>query len=219
MASAVSLSKVSKSYGRQNKKTIALKPIDLDFKQGELVVLSGSNGTGKTTLLHIVAGLLRPDSGKVIVGGQDLSKLNESMLDIHRARNIGYLLQDNMLMGCLTARENVMAPMLFARKSSKEQRKRADELLERFDVLHRANHLPDAMSGGERQRVALARALVNDPPLLLADEPLASLDAPSAKRFMELLSALVKNTGLSMLMVTHRLELMPEMARIVEMRK
>ena len=201
--SIVMLDKVRHGFRGPGRKRFVVLSIDkLKLRRGQGLLVLGPNGAGKTTLLHLISGLLRPDHGRVWVEGRALDTMSEAKLDRMRARTIGYLLQGSALLEGLTAVENVMAPMLFAGTPRRKQRERAMELLDRFDVTHRARHLPPTLSGGERQRVALARALANDPPLLLADEPTSGLDGPSAERLAVELAA-IREEGRSLVIVTH----------------
>jgi putative ABC transport system ATP-binding protein len=203
----VELHGVRRSFaGPGGGRVLALVLDELLVPRGSLCALVGPNGAGKSTLLHLVSGLLRPDVGTIRVGGVDLQGLKEPALDRFRARNVGYLLQGGQLMDWLSAEENVMAASLFAGVARAEHRRKARALLEQLGVQHRALHLPTALSGGERQRVALARALVNHPPLLLADEPLASLDRGGAAAMAELLGELAHEQGLTVLVATHQPE-------------
>jgi putative ABC transport system ATP-binding protein len=205
--STVRLSGIRRSFHGPGRRTIvALDLPDLRLDPGDCLAITGPNGAGKTTLLHLIAGLLRPDVGTVEVAGQDLGSLKEHQLDRFRARTIGYLPQDARLLEGLSAERNVMVAMLFAGRPPREQRTRARALLERFGVSHRARHLPQAMSGGERQRVALARALANDPPVLLADEPTTSLDARASRRLLAELRNLCRVERRTVLYVTHHSE-------------
>jgi putative ABC transport system ATP-binding protein len=200
----VALSGVERGFPRPGGgRLVAVSVASLQVPRGALWALTGDNGTGKTTLLHLVSGLLRPDRGTVAVGGVRIDGLPEATLDLFRARNVGYLLQGGQLMESLTAEENVMAAMLFAGQPAAAQRRRTTALLEELGVAHRARHLPGALSGGERQRVALARALANHPPLVLADEPLAGLDAPAAATLCALFHRLV-GEGLTLLIASHQ---------------
>jgi putative ABC transport system ATP-binding protein len=195
----------------------ALTIDELLIPRARLCAVVGPNGAGKTTLLHLISGLLRPDAGTIRVGGVDLHGLPESALDRFRARNVGYLLQGGQLMDCLTAEENVMAALGFAGLARARRRGRAAELLEQHGVAHRARHLPAALSGGERQRVALARALANHPPLLLADEPLASLDRQGSEQLSGLLRGLARDRGITVVVVTHHPDhLQPDMTVSLE---
>lgn len=187
-------------------RVVALELPELTVPSAGLCAVVGPNGVGKSTLLHLVAGLLRPDVGTVRVGGVPLHSLPEAQLDRFRARNIGVLLQGAQLLDCATAEENVLAALHFGGRRGSDQRLVARRLLEEHGVAHRARHLPAAMSGGERQRVALARALANNPPLLLADEPLASLDRDGAAALAALFRALVRTQGMTVLVATHQPE-------------
>ncbi len=204
----IELTDVLRTFARPGTRDrfVALDVPDLTVDRGTCLVVTGPNGAGKSTLLHLLAGLLRPDSGTVTVAGQDLAELREAQLDRFRARTVGVLLQGSSLLDGLTAQENLHAAMLFAGVPPARQRSRASELLERFGLGHRARHAPATLSGGERQKLALARALANDPPLLLADEPFASLDGPSAADLTRSLRALVMEEGRTLVMVTHQPE-------------
>jgi putative ABC transport system ATP-binding protein len=181
----------------------------LDVDRGTHLRVTGPNGAGKTTLLHMLSGLLRPDSGSIQVDGHELGRFKEHQLDRFRARRVGTLLQRPHLLAGLTAEQNVMAALLFAGCPRGERQPRAAALLEQLGVEHRAHHRPSALSGGERQRVALARALANDPPLLLADEPTASLDRDGAAELLAHLERLVREGGRTLVLVTHRPEEFP----------
>lgn len=206
-APTVMLTSVRRSFvGPGRQRIVAVDLPELRLEPGDYLAITGPNGSGKTTLLHLIAGLLRPDEGRVEVAGQDLARLTEHQLDRFRARTIGYLSQGAQLMEGLTAEQNVMVAMLFAGCPPSEQRQRARVLLERFGVAHRARHKPHALSGGERQRVALARALANDPPVVLADEPTTSLDAPAARRLLLELRNLCRIEWRTVILVTHHPE-------------
>lgn len=226
----IALTDVRRTFARPGARDrfVALDVPDLSVDRGSCLVVTGPNGAGKSTLLHLLAGLLRPDSGTVRVAGQDLGELREAQLDRFRARTVGVLLQGSSLLDGLTAQENLHAAMLFAGMPAARQGRRAAELLDRFGLGERARHVPAALSGGERQKLALARALANDPPLLLADEPFASLDAPSADALARSLRELVEEEGRTLVMVSHqperawegvtRLDLTPAPARAEEER-
>ena len=205
----VALRDVRRTFGRPGtrERFVALDVPELTVPRGTGLLVTGPNGAGKTTLLHLLAGLLRPDTGSVEVDGVDLATLTEPQLDRLRARRVGYLLQGAQLIDGLTAEENLCAALLFAGVPAARQRRRAAELLERFGLQDRARHAPTALSGGERQKVALARALANDPPLLLADEPFASLDRESADDLARTLRRLVDEDGRTLVMVSHQPEL------------
>ena len=201
----IELHGVRRSYSPQRRERIvALDLPSLRLDEGGCLVVTGANGTGKTTLLHLVAGLLRPDEGSVRVAGTDLGELGEAALDRFRARHVGYLLQGAQLLEPLTAEENLLAAMLFAGRRARGGRERAHALLEQLGVAHRARHRPWELSGGERQKVGLARALVNDPPLLLADEPFAGLDPASVEGIAAELQRQVLEHGRTLVVVSHQ---------------
>ncbi len=195
--------------GPDKRSVVALQLDELILDRGEGLAVTGPNGSGKTTLLHLVAGLLRPQAGEVVVAGQDLSRLREHQLDRFRARHVGYLVQGGSLMESLSAVDNVALALMVGGCPARERRRRALERLERVGVAHRAAHRPGELSGGERQRVALARALANDPPLILADEPTAALDAEGAAAMVEILDQLRRRDGRTLVVVTHRPDEVP----------
>src|SRR5580700_2604602 len=160
-----------KDYGSGQGLVRALDAVDLDVNRGEAVAVMGPSGCGKSTLLHLIGGLDRPSAGQLSVAGQRLDELSERGLAYFRRDEIGFVFQSFQLMDELTAQENVELPALLAGHSPNEARARATALLERVDLADRARHLPSMLSGGQRQRVAIARALVNDPEIVLADEP------------------------------------------------
>ena len=173
----ISLNQVSKTYQTPAGNFAALKQIDLNVEPGEFVGIVGKSGSGKSTLLNMVAGIDRPSSGSVAVAGTEIHDLSENRLAIWRGRNVGFVFQFFQLLPTLTAAENVMLPMDFSGTVPfRERRKRAVALLERVAVGAQADKLPATLSGGEQQRVAIARALINQPKLILADEPTGNLD-------------------------------------------
>lgn len=200
MSNLITLNAVSKSYRRGREHVHALDGINLTIPQGEFVAVVGPSGSGKSTLLNIVGAMERPDTGQVTIAGQQTTTLNEKGLTHLRAETIGFIFQQFFLQPTLTARENVLLPTLFTRRKSLDAR--ADELLARVGLSERANHLPDELSGGEMQRVAIARALINQPKLLLADEPTGNLDSKNAQAIYALLDEL-HSDGLTLIVVTH----------------
>lgn len=177
----------------------ALDGLDLAFEAGEFAAVVGRSGSGKSTLLHLVGGLDRPTSGEVQVGGRRLAELSNDELAAYRRTGVGFVFQFFNLVPALSAQQNVELPMMLAGVAPAERRRRAAVLLERVGLAARAGHRPKELSGGEQQRVSVARALVNDPPLLLADEPTGNLDSKTAADILGLLRDLKKTT----LMVTH----------------
>ena len=204
MSDLITLNKASKIYRRGREQVHALDGIDLTIHQGEFVAVVGPSGSGKSTLLNIVGAMDQADAGKVTIADQDVTTLNEKGLTHLRADTIGFVFQQFFLQPTLTARENVLLPTLFTRQKHLEAR--ADELLARVGLAERANHLPDELSGGEMQRVAIARALINQPGILLADEPTGNLDSRNAEAIYCLLDEL-HDEGLTIIVVTHSEEL------------
>ncbi|MGB3533802.1 MAG: ABC transporter ATP-binding protein [Microcoleaceae cyanobacterium] len=189
------------SSGRQSFKV--LKGIDLKVRRGDIQLLMGPSGSGKTTLLSILAGLLTPTAGQVLLLGQEITKMSRKRLAQYRLNNIGFIFQGFNLFPALTAQENV--EIAFGIKGIKGQRasQEAQQLLEQVGLGDKANLLPRDLSGGQKQRVAIARALVDHPPLIMADEPTAALDSKSGHDVIALLGRLAKEEGSTVLMVTH----------------
>lgn len=201
----VELSGIVRTFSAHRGQLIeALSLERLRVERGEALAVVGPNGCGKTTLLNLVAGLLRPDEGTVTVAGTDLTQLKEHQLDRFRARNIGYLIQGGGLLESLTARENVRAALLFGGWDRKTAHQRCDALLEQLGISQRADHRPGLLSSGERQRAALACALANDPALILADEPTSNLDPETAEVLTKELVELCREDK-TLLVVTHHL--------------
>jgi putative ABC transport system ATP-binding protein len=170
---------------------------------GEFVALLGSSGCGKSTLLNLIAGIDRPDAGRIIINGQDISALNEHARTLWRRKNIGFVFQFFNLIPTLTVLENVRLPLQLNAIDTAEERERAVQLLAQVGLQGREHSYPERLSGGEQQRLALVRALIHRPALLLADEPTGNLDARAGEEVLDLLSQLVRQTGTSVLMVTH----------------
>lgn len=188
---------------RQGTTTVeAVRDISLTVRRGEFVSVMGASGSGKSTLLHVIAGLTRPDDGRVLVDGEDLSTLSDRRLTLFRRRRIGLVFQAFNLIPTLSARDNVLLPMLAdGRNGGVEQR--VDELLDRLGLMERRTHRPDALSGGEQQRVAIARAIIGDPSIILADEPTGSLDSVTGQSICRLLRQLCREQGRTIVVVTH----------------
>jgi putative ABC transport system ATP-binding protein len=194
---------LTKVYGSGLTRVEALRGIDLTIGRGEFVAVMGPSGSGKSSLLHLLAGLDRPTSGSIRVGGVDLAPLDEDERALMRRRQIGLMFQSFQLLDTLTAEENVALPLAIGGRPAGEARDRAARLLGRVDLAHRRQHRPHELSGGEQQRVALARALVTEPLLLLADEPTGNLDSVQGERVMALLRKLVDQSRPALCMVTH----------------
>ena len=203
MTALVSLRQVTKSYVRGKQKVEVLHGIDLDIQSGEFLALMGPSGSGKTTMLNLIAGLDQPTSGEVIVGDSRIDKLSRQQLSDWRARNIGFIFQFYNLLPVLTAEANVEVPLLLTTLSRGQRRQRAQTALQLVGLADRAKHNPNELSGGQQQRVAIARAIVADPTLLVCDEPTGDLDRQSAEEIMNLLQALNRTQGKTIVMVTH----------------
>ena len=203
-SAAVELRRASKTYPGPQGDFTALSALDLRIERGEFVAVVGASGSGKSTLLNLLAGIDRASSGDVIVGGTALQGMSERALSAWRGRDLGIVFQFFQLMPTLTAIENVMLPMDLCRRwPAGERRERARALLSRLGVADQADKFPAALSGGQQQRVAIARALANEPTLLLADEPTGNLDSRNADALLQMLAALVRDDGLTVVMVTH----------------
>lgn len=190
---------IRKSFGSLQ----VLKGIDLEIKKGEVVSIVGPSGAGKTTLLQIIGTLDRADSGTVVVDGVDTNGMNARRLAEFRNRHIGFVFQFHQLLPEFTAVENIMIPAYIAGMSTKDARRRAEELLDFMGLTDRANHKPNELSGGEKQRVAVARALVNNPAVILADEPSGSLDSKNKAELHQLFFDLRDRFGQTFVIVTH----------------
>ena len=190
---------IKKSFGNLQ----VLKGIDLQVGKGEVVSIVGSSGAGKTTLLQIIGTLDRADEGRVIIAGEDVTNLSSDRMARFRNRHIGFVFQFHQLLPEFTALENVMMPAFIAGTSHKEAKKRAMELLDFMGLTERAGHKPNELSGGEKQRVAVARALMNNPELVLADEPSGSLDTKNKEELHRLFFDLRNRFGQTFVIVTH----------------
>jgi putative ABC transport system ATP-binding protein len=208
---------LSKDYGSGEGLVRALDMVDLDVSRGEAVAVMGPSGCGKSTLLHLIGGLDRPSAGQLSVAGRPVGELSERALARLRRDEIGFVFQAFQLMDELTAQENVELPALLAGHSPNQARARAAALLEQVGLADRARHLPSMLSGGQRQRVAIARALVNDPGIVLADEPTGNLDSASAFDVLSLLGDLHAQ-GLTLVIVTHDERIATTADRLISMR-
>jgi putative ABC transport system ATP-binding protein len=184
----------------------ALAGIDLKVSEGEFVTIVGPSGSGKSTLLNIIGGLDTPTIGRIEVDGQDLSKASDRDLSLYRNKKVGFIFQTFNLQPTHTALENVSLPLVFAKVPLWRRKRIAREVMKTVGLSDRLRHKPNQLSGGERQRVAIARALVNDPKILLADEPTGNLDSKTGEQIMELLTRLNKERGITLLLVTHDLK-------------
>jgi lipoprotein-releasing system ATP-binding protein len=204
---------ITKSFGDLK----VLKEVSLKVNKGEIVSIVGPSGAGKTTLLQIIGALDKADSGSVVISGTEISKLKERAVASFRNKEIGFIFQFHQLLPEFTALENVMIPALIAKTSPKEAEKKAKELLDFLKLSDRFNHKPNQLSGGERQRVAAARAIINNPAVILADEPSGSLDSKNKEELHRLFFDLRDQLGQTIIIVTHDKHLASISDRIIEM--
>lgn len=195
-----------------------LKGVDISVSKGEIVSIVGASGAGKTTLLQILGTLDKPNAGNVILGGTTVNKLNEKELARFRNQKIGFIFQFHQLLPEFTALENVMIPALIGGKDKKKTKERALELLAYLQLSERTEHKPAELSGGEKQRVAVARALINQPDIILADEPSGSLDSQNKEELHKLLFELREKFGLTIIIVTHDKDLAALSDRVIQMK-
>lgn len=208
---------LSKTYGHGEQAVEAVRQASFSTEPGEFVAVVGPSGSGKTTLLAMVGGLLTPTSGAIEVNGRDIAGLTRGEQAAYRRESVGYVFQSNNLLPFLTARENLLVISRITRANGRAARQRADQLLEELGLTRRANAVAAELSGGERQRVAIGRALMNDPGLVLVDEPTASLDSARGRQVVESLIHEVKSRGKLGLMVTHDLAMAELADRVIEM--
>ncbi|UJF17663.1 lipoprotein-releasing ABC transporter ATP-binding protein LolD [Vibrio sp. SS-MA-C1-2] len=207
----LSCQNLHKKYTEDKLDTDVLKGVDFKIESGELVAIVGSSGSGKSTLLHLLGALDQPTQGSVSFMGQDLFSLSESKQAKLRNRHLGFVYQFHHLLADFSALENVAMPLLIGGTSINKAKKAATEMLEKVGLTHRIDHRPSELSGGERQRVAIARALVNQPDLVLADEPTGNLDYKTALEIYDLMRELNQQFNTAFLVVTHDLELAAKM--------
>jgi len=207
-----------KIYKTSDLEVVALQGLDLTIGQGEFMAIIGNSGSGKSTLLNMLGGLDRPSAGRLMVDGQDLLKFNEKQIYDYKRRTVGFVWQNNArnLIPYLTATENIEVPMILTKSS--ERRRRALELLEMVGLTHRKNNKLRELSGGEQQRVAIAIALANTPKLLLADEPTGAVDSRTAAMILDLLKKLNRTLGITVVIVTHDIQLSRKVDRVVSIR-
>jgi putative ABC transport system ATP-binding protein len=208
---------LTKSIDTGTHRVEILKGIDLEIPRGQFAAIMGPSGSGKSTLLGLLAGLDTPTSGQVILDGEDITNLGEDDMALLRGRKIGFVFQSYHLISTLTAEENVLLPMELAGAEA-GGRERARELLERVGLGGRKDHYPVQLSGGEQQRVALARAFALSPPILLADEPTGNLDSATGSAVLELLLALNREQGTTLVLVTHEASLAESADRRIVLR-
>ncbi|MFW5437731.1 ABC transporter ATP-binding protein [Paenibacillus apiarius] len=203
MSAKLVLEQVNKVYGEGETVVAALKNVSLQVEEGEFVAVVGPSGSGKSTFLSIAGALLTPSSGRILINGTDIAGISAQKLNQVRLEHIGFVFQTSNLVPYLTVMDQLMLVARLSKKDGKEAERKAMQLLEEVGMLHRLHHYPDKLSGGERQRVAIARALMNEPEVILADEPTASLDSKRGRAVVEMLANEVKARGKAAVMVTH----------------
>ncbi len=199
----IEIKSLCKRYHKGGETITPLDKVDLDIEQGEFISLMGASGTGKSTLLNLIASIDRPDSGSITIDGIDITQLSRTRLAHWRAANMGYIFQNHNLVPVLTAYENIELPLLLLPIPRRERRKRLEIALRAVDLIDRADHYPRQMSGGQEQRVGIARAIVAHPKVVVADEPTGDLDPNSSSQILDLLKLLNKQLDVTLLMVTH----------------
>ena len=210
----IEINNIKKSFGSLE----VLKGIDMKVDKGEIVSIVGPSGAGKTTLLQIIGTLDKPDSGNVLIDGVDVTHLSQKKLSSFRNQHIGFVFQFHQLLPEFTALENIMIPAYIAGVSNKEAKQKAEELLQFMNLSERAGHKPNELSGGEKQRVAVARALINNPDVILADEPSGSLDSKNKEELHQLFFDLRNQFGQTFVIVTHDEQLARITDRTIHMR-
>lgn len=204
---------LTKTYGKGNTTVVALEDISFNVEKGEFLAIVGASGSGKSTLMHLIGGVDRPTSGNVTIDGNDIYKLNESEMAIFRRRNIGIIYQFYNLIPTLNTEENIMLPRLLDnRKPNKDKLK---SILKITGLTERVGHLPSELSGGQQQRVSVGRALINDPAIILADEPTGNLDSKSSEEIIELLKLANKEYNQTLIIITHDEKIALQASRII----
>jgi putative ABC transport system ATP-binding protein len=198
----IKLKNLEKIYRTEEVETVALNKISMEVKEGEFVAVMGPSGCGKSTLLNIIGLLDDPDNGSFLFNGSEVADYNERKRADLRKRNLGFVFQSFNLIDELTVFENVELPLIYLGMKSTVRKQRVEEVLDKMQIMHRRNHYPQQLSGGQQQRVAVARAVVNQPKLILADEPTGNLDSSHGNEVMQLLSEL-NEQGTTIIMVTH----------------
>jgi putative ABC transport system ATP-binding protein len=204
---------LTKTYGKGDMIVSALDNVSFSVKKGESVAVVGASGSGKSTLLHLLGGVDRPTSGKVYIDGKDIYDLNESNLAIFRRRNIGIIYQFYNLIPTLTVEENIMLPSLLDNRKPDAEKLRS--ILETIGLTDRAKHLPNELSGGQQQRVSVGRALINDPAIILADEPTGNLDSKLSREIIDLLKLSNKRYNQTLLVITHDEKIAMQAGRVI----
>jgi putative ABC transport system ATP-binding protein len=206
---------LTRIYSSGTIQVVAIEDVSLSLDQGQFFGITGASGSGKSTLMNLLAGLDRPSSGSIKVQGKLISELSKDELALYRRHQVGMIFQSFNLVSSYSALENVAFPLLFAGVAKKERTKRAEQMLEKVGLYPRKDHRPPELSGGEQQRVAIARALINQPKILLADEPTGNLDSKTSRQIVQTLSELNKQQGLTVIMISHEESMLDEFANDV----
>ena len=209
---------LSKIYGKGESVVKALDGVSLTIEQGEFVAIVGRSGSGKTTMLDCMGLLMRPSSGAVVIDGTDASTLNDRQRAEVRSKHIGFIFQEFNLLPTLSAMENIMLPLRYSGGNRRTARQRAEGFLEDVGLADRADHRPTQMSGGEQQRIAIARSLINEPTLVLGDEPMGEVDTDTATALLGFMRRINSERGVSFVIVTHDLELAARTDRVIRLR-
>ncbi len=202
-APLIQVRELYKSYHRDSLEIPVLHNVNVDISEGEFIAFMGPSGSGKTTLLNLIAGIDKPTSGNILIGGIDVTELNETELAVWRSRNVGFIFQFYNLIPVLTALENVELPLILTPLSKTERQAHAETALRVVGLADRVHHYPRQLSGGQEQRVAIARAIATDPTIIVADEPTGDLDKTSAEEVLDLMERLNRELNKTILMVTH----------------
>ncbi|MFC1635426.1 ABC transporter ATP-binding protein [Planctomycetota bacterium] len=210
--SFVATENLSKIYSTGTVEVVALKDVSLSLEEGKFLGVAGPSGSGKSTLMNLLGGLDQPSSGNITVQGKSISTLNKEELALYRRYQVGMIFQSFNLISSYTALENVAFPLLFAGVAKKDRIGRAEAMLTKVGLASRKDHRPAELSGGEQQRVAIARSLINQPKILLADEPTGNLDTKTSRQIVQTLSDLNKGQGLTVIMISHEESLLAEFA-------
>jgi putative ABC transport system ATP-binding protein len=214
----IELDGVERTYGKGDSEVHALRRVTLSVAEGEFIAVMGPSGSGKSTMLNLIGALDRPSAGRILAGGRDIARLSTRDAARYRRREIGFVFQSFNLLPRLTVLENVVLPLMFEGTAPAERDRKARGLLDDLGLAARLQHKPGTLSGGEKQRVAIARALVNDPRVLLADEPTGNLDSKNAEAAMELLVELNRDRHQTVFLITHEAEVARHASRVVHMR-
>jgi putative ABC transport system ATP-binding protein len=215
---AIIIHQLSKSYQEAGQRHEIFNGLNLQVSSGELIVLLGRSGSGKSTFLNLVSGIDQPDSGEIVINGIQLTGLSEHDRTLFRRHHIGFVFQAYNLISTLTVGENLLLPLELIKRTSRRERNKVTDLLEKLDLADRFDTYPDRLSGGEQQRVAIARALIHDPDVILADEPTGNLDLETGQQVLELFDKLVTKAGKTLIMVTHSPEVLGKADRVFSIR-